>query len=408
MLTRELEDRTALTVISKPVPRAVFLLGKFLGVAGAVALAFYLCSLVFFLTARHHPTVAVSDPIDVPVIVLGISAAVLSIAAAAAGNYFLGWPFVSSVVWAATCFFTVAMGVISVVGRDWHLVPFATDLRPVLFSGLGLIFMAVLVLSAVAVTVSVRFGQVMTLLLCGGVLLVGLMHPFLFDRYADQVALARVGGWIAPNLKLFETFEALTRGRGIPPDYLALAGLYCLAYVAAVLAIGMALFQRRALEAPEAPTSVPGTVAALTWLGRAGAVVAIALAVEGAAAFVTSRVAPAGTFQPAVLTGVNDFLGLDGPPAAALAPLAGVLLLGVALWVLWTHFARGDRWAYWVVLLAATVKGTWLAAAALLPGARVLWAGRMSPLALAVAAAAAGVVLVLLLLPKTRRHFQPV
>src|SRR3972149_4451287 len=37
VLTREIEDNTALTVISKPVPRPVFVLGRFAGVTAAVA-----------------------------------------------------------------------------------------------------------------------------------------------------------------------------------------------------------------------------------------------------------------------------------------------------------------------------------------------------------------------------------
>lgn len=408
VLTRELEDRTALTVVSKPVSRAVFLLGKFLGVTGAVALAFYVCSLVFFLTARHHVIVAASDPVNMPVIVFGVGAGVLSVLAAAAGNYFLGWPFTSVVIYAAACLLTLALTALCFLGPQWQLVPFWPGLRPVLFSGLLLVFMGVLVLCAVAVAVSVRFGQVMTLLLCGAVLLIGLIHPFLFDRYAGEVALARIGGWVAPNLKLFETFEVLTQDRGIPPDYIALAALYCLAYVAAVLAIGIALFQLRALEAPEAPPSIPGPVAALTWLGRAGAVLAIALAIEGALAFLTDRLVAENAFTPVALIAVNDFLGIDGPPVLALLPLAGVLVFGVALWMLWTHFGRGHGWAYWVVLLAGAVKGVWLAAAAFLPQARVLWAARMGPLALGLSAAAAGVVVILLVLPKTRHHFRAV
>ncbi|MCZ6543854.1 MAG: ABC transporter permease, partial [Planctomycetota bacterium] len=49
VLNREIENRTVLTVISKPVSRPVFVLGKYLGVAGALALAMVYMSLVFLL-----------------------------------------------------------------------------------------------------------------------------------------------------------------------------------------------------------------------------------------------------------------------------------------------------------------------------------------------------------------------
>ena len=50
VLTREIENKTALTVISKPVGRPLFVLGKFLGVAGALILLSTLyMSFVFLL-----------------------------------------------------------------------------------------------------------------------------------------------------------------------------------------------------------------------------------------------------------------------------------------------------------------------------------------------------------------------
>ncbi|MDX1681939.1 MAG: ABC transporter permease subunit, partial [Phycisphaeraceae bacterium] len=53
VLTVELENRTVLTVVSKPVPRPVFMLGKFLGVAAAILIAFWTLSTIFLLTVRH-------------------------------------------------------------------------------------------------------------------------------------------------------------------------------------------------------------------------------------------------------------------------------------------------------------------------------------------------------------------
>ena len=41
VLTREIENKTVLTVISKPVGRPLFILGKFAGLLAALLLAFY-------------------------------------------------------------------------------------------------------------------------------------------------------------------------------------------------------------------------------------------------------------------------------------------------------------------------------------------------------------------------------
>jgi len=50
VVSQEIENRTVLTVISKPTGRAEFVLGKFLGVMGGLVLAIYLLSLTLLLT----------------------------------------------------------------------------------------------------------------------------------------------------------------------------------------------------------------------------------------------------------------------------------------------------------------------------------------------------------------------
>jgi len=64
VLAREIEDKTALTVISKPVSRPTFVVGKFLGVAAAVMLFFILGGLVYLMSLRHGVVPAKFDPID--------------------------------------------------------------------------------------------------------------------------------------------------------------------------------------------------------------------------------------------------------------------------------------------------------------------------------------------------------
>src|ERR1035437_2196500 len=67
VLPREIDDRTALTVVSKPVSRGMFVLGKFAGVSAAVTAGFYLCSIVFLMTVRHRVPSTAASPIDWPV-----------------------------------------------------------------------------------------------------------------------------------------------------------------------------------------------------------------------------------------------------------------------------------------------------------------------------------------------------
>ena len=80
VLNREIENRTVLTVIAKPVSRPLFVVGKFLGVAGALALATIYMGCVFLLVEMHGVLQTVRDPIHQPVLVFGIGAGVLGLA----------------------------------------------------------------------------------------------------------------------------------------------------------------------------------------------------------------------------------------------------------------------------------------------------------------------------------------
>ena len=53
VIAEEIERKTVLTVVSKPVGRPLFILGKYLGVAAATTLAYYLMAVILLLTYRH-------------------------------------------------------------------------------------------------------------------------------------------------------------------------------------------------------------------------------------------------------------------------------------------------------------------------------------------------------------------
>ena len=399
-LTREIEDRTALTVISKPVSRATFLLGKYAGVAAAVAVAFYLSTLVFLMTIRHHVVPAATDPIDWPVIVFGFSGLALVLLTALGGNFLFGWSFVSAATWSAMGLLSLAMGLIAFIGKEWTLVPFGQDIRGQLLVGVALMFMAVLILAAVAVAASARLGQVMTLLACFAIFFLGSMHPYLFGRHQPPAApmldamgreipqttqaipALRVLGWLLPNLTYFYALDALTMDKPIPAAYVLQGGLYCLLYVGAVLAVGIALFHGRELEAQGGAVPMPAPVILLAWAGRA---CAIALAVAAAAILSLAR--------------------HHTPRGYATA--GGLLAAGAAAWVFWGCFARGARWSYWLaLLLTGACCLAWVLAMSAEP-LRFLTLGQ-PPYRVVVQATIAAAVLLILLLPRTRRHFYSV
>ena len=60
VLTREIDNRTVLTVVSKPVSRPIFVLGKFLGVAGAQTIVMVFLAVLFMLVEIHGVREAVA------------------------------------------------------------------------------------------------------------------------------------------------------------------------------------------------------------------------------------------------------------------------------------------------------------------------------------------------------------
>lgn len=401
-LSREIEERTALTVLAKPVSRAIFVLGKFAGLAAAVLTACYILSLVMLMTVRHGVLSAVSDPYDVPVITFFLSGFFLAMLAAALGNIFFGWHFVSALTLALVICMSVAMGLIGFIGPAWTVIPFGEGLSAQLLVGLALILMAVMVLTAVAVAASTRLGLILTLLVCLGVTLVGTIYPALFGKWQDKIVLVQLISPLVPNLTYFFALDAIAKNQPITADYVALAGLYCLLYVAGILALGVALFQRRNLQADEGSATMPAAVSLLGGLGRLGAALAGLLGIEALAELIWSHAS--GSFEPILF---RFFSSAAGSWGGGLAIMIALLPIAVLAWAIWTCFGRGFKWAYWTILVLAAVKALYDILGLALPGATWL-PGHFGQGTLAIALAAAGIVLLILMFPSTRRHFKPI
>ena len=120
VLSREIDNKTALTVISKPISRPLFIAGKYAGLMGALAVAMWLCFLMFLLTQRHAVLQMSSDPWDMPVIVFGFGAVAASLGIAAFCNYYYGTEFSSTAVGLAVLLLTLAVILAAFWGRTWE------------------------------------------------------------------------------------------------------------------------------------------------------------------------------------------------------------------------------------------------------------------------------------------------
>ena len=254
VLTREIDNRTVLAVLSKPVARPLFILGKFLGVALAMAMAVWTVSMVLLLAVRHGVMSTAAHTIDWVVVLFGLGAAMVGLLVAAWGNYMYQWVFTSTLMRLLAVGLTVAVGLTLFVADGFEfqspLVEFSA--AGMMREGqvpiaLAMVLLALVFLTAVAIAASTRLTQVMTLSVTLGVVVIGVIHHHLTGAAAAE---AGEFGWLVyglPNLQLLWPGEALVQEQTITAGYLAGAAAYAACLTAAALTLAIALFQQREL-----------------------------------------------------------------------------------------------------------------------------------------------------------------
>lgn len=245
VVSREIERKTVLTVVSKPISRLVFLLGKFCGVLAAVWLAYWVWGLVFLLTVRHGVLESEAAKADIPVIVFGALAIGLALVVALWCNYFYRWVFGATFSVCMALLLTVAYGLVLLVDAKWQVQPPTTDLQPQLLLAMLLLGEALAVISAIALAASTRMAQVMTLVVCTMVFAVGLTSDYLFGRFAEGSLIARLAYALPLNIQFHWLADALTQGRAVSGEYIVLVTGYSVLYTGAVLCLAVVLFQTR-------------------------------------------------------------------------------------------------------------------------------------------------------------------
>jgi len=252
VLNREVQNKTVLTVVSKPVSRPTFVIGKFVGVAAAITVAFWILGIIFLLTVRHKVLQTAADHFDMPVITFGGLAVLGAVAVATAGNYFYHWVFTSTLVGVVSILLGIAILLVLVIGPEWQFQSPAYEFgqegampNGQLLVGMILILQGLLFVTAIAIAASTRLGQVMTLMVCFGVFILGLISDYMLGRFAETSLISDIFYRIIPNVQLFYPADAITQGRPIPGMYVAWVTGYTALFIAAVLSLAVALFQTR-------------------------------------------------------------------------------------------------------------------------------------------------------------------
>jgi hypothetical protein len=204
VVSNELEDLTAMTLLTKPISRSQFVMGKFWGVMLTVLSAMAVLSVVLLFSVWLK--------------------AYMELEPRGAGEL---------------------KERLAQLARDrW------THVGTVL-PGLALAAMQVAVVTAVAVALSVRLPMAINALTVVGLYLLGHLLPRLKVMVPDgSVGKAFLGGvcWLLPSLEQYDVGNAIAFGYEVPwGTYVLRAAIYTVLYGAVALLVAMALFREREL-----------------------------------------------------------------------------------------------------------------------------------------------------------------
>jgi ABC-type transport system involved in multi-copper enzyme maturation permease subunit len=211
---QELEDRTAVTLLSKPIQRVDFLLGKFFGLVASLIPGMIVLAGVLFLTLwmMSLPKLPLHDADLAREVQQGAS------------------PF------GATLRIT------------WKM--FFLSQSAVVVEGTLLSFFQTCILAAAAVSFSAFFPNVVSVAATTLVFILGNVSSYMVASVENLKVgplsfLGRAGSYLIPNLGYFNLQMYFSEGKIISPWYLTLSFAYTALYVVAVFIVSCALFRKR-------------------------------------------------------------------------------------------------------------------------------------------------------------------
>ncbi|MDD5459087.1 MAG: ABC transporter permease subunit [Phycisphaerae bacterium] len=244
-VAEEIENKTITTVMTKPVKRPIFIIAKFLGICAAIALAHYICTIALLMAIRHGVLETASDTHDRTVIAATAATVGLTLILTAFLNYIYDWKFSSTAIVLLAFFATISIIFLAFIDRDWKFNPAGNGINTLDVCGSILLLFGMLIMAALAVAFSTRFNTIITLCLCLGIFLLGLISAYIFSRFAEQYFWAKAGKMLIPDLQVFWISDAIYEGSPVPLKYLYIVASYAICYSAGIISLAIAAFQRR-------------------------------------------------------------------------------------------------------------------------------------------------------------------
>lgn len=197
-VAEEIEGRTALTVLSKPIGRRQFLLGKFVGISLAMALFFMIAGLWFYIWVSFKPIYDYQE----------------------ASKGLAEW----------TVCYEEAISVLP---------------------GIFLCFLEVVIFVAIAIAISTRMGILANFLICFSIYVVGHLTPNLvqssYGAFETVAVFAQLVAVVFPVLDHFDVQAAINNNSGVPYSYLGWTVIYTAMYGTIAMLVALVLFEDRDL-----------------------------------------------------------------------------------------------------------------------------------------------------------------
>jgi len=199
-VSQEIEGKTALTVLSKPVGRKDFILGKFFGIGWSAGMMIGILGLVLLVCVAYKPIYdAREGSIDNP---------------------------------------------------TWQL---CTREMLQVVPGLFLAFLEVLVIAAISVAISTRLPMVPNFILCFTIYVLGHLTPLLVqsktvaENAEAVIFLGKMLATVLPVLDHFNIQASISAGVAVPTHYLIVTTAYCALYSTIAMLLALVLFEDRDL-----------------------------------------------------------------------------------------------------------------------------------------------------------------
>ncbi len=222
-ISEEIEERTTIALLSKPVSRRQFLLGKFVGILASSLLMGLILTLVMGWTIDFKYAIDRNLAQDRP-----------------------GDPYEITAMENALSFLPGAL----TASLRYPLVIFH-EIQAIA-AGVVLGLCQVMILTAVAVALATRLPMVVNLVICLSVFFVGRLTPVLQAQSQGNTLvnfMANVFGTVLPGLNYYDLEPAIVSDVPVPwGAYVAHAGLHGLIYTAIALLFGLILFEDQDLS----------------------------------------------------------------------------------------------------------------------------------------------------------------